>query len=178
MPSVDPLNATVHTIMKDIGRVWAGMGAPDTSVDFQGFSAHSPDAPTCNGQSVWGTEVCFTDRRPLINWERTQLAEVTEQGGDLAVAILLAREYGRIMLFSYGEPVDGAMAALRVECFAGVYTAASAGTYTADAAKAYETVTKGEFQVPFNTRRTAAFETGKATATTDNPFKSCMDAGL
>lgn len=177
VPVDDPLASSVLATLEDIGAVWSTKGAPDVALDFQGFAAHSPDAPKCDDDDVWSTRACFDTVRPTIYWERGQLTGALNDGGKTAPAIILAREYGRVMLFSYGELLNGTMPSLRAECFAGVYIAASKEKY-ADVDKAYPVASRGASDVAFSSRRASAFTTGKSAAERKDAFTACLKADL
>lgn len=176
-PASDPLADNVRATLDDIGKVWSTKGAPDVTLDFQGFTSHSTDAPTCNGEQLWATTTCFGGNRPVVYWERGQLAEALDKGAAMSPVIILAREYGRILLYSYGEPADGTLPALRAECFAGVYTAAAKTKYASND-DTYEAASQGSSDVPFASRRTAAFRSGEAAAARKDAFTACMKSDL
>lgn len=178
IPVDDPLASSVLATLENIGQVWSTRGAPDVALDFQGFTAHSPDAPKCDGDDLWATKACFDSARPVIDWERGQLTEALNAGGAMAPAIILAREYGYVMLFSYGELLNGTMPALRAECFAGVYAAAAKDKYPDDGDKSYKAASRGASDVAFSSRRASAFTTGKSAAERKDAFTACLKADL
>ena len=82
------------------------------------------DPPACGGDSTAGYALfyCFPD--DYIGWDNEDaMRQVYRQGGDYAVATLLATQYGLAVLARLDDQSDEKAATLRSDCLAGAYTA-------------------------------------------------------
>jgi predicted metalloprotease len=99
------------------GDAWDPLGDPVP------FSADDP--PTCGGEPIDGylLFVCIPDR--FVGFEAiTTIPDVYEQGGDFAVATLLATQYGLDAVEQLGTADTEVVATLQGDCFAGAWAAA------------------------------------------------------
>jgi predicted metalloprotease len=88
----------------------------------QPFNPSSP--PTCGGKSAQGYALFYCVPDDYIGWDNVQeMPHVYEQGGDYAVATLLATQYGLAAMARANDQSDEKTSDKRADCFAGAYTA-------------------------------------------------------
>jgi predicted metalloprotease len=86
------------------------------------FAQDSP--PTCGGQSAEGFALFYCVPDDYVGWDNEVLMpEVYRQGGDYAVATLLATQWGLAALTRLGDDSDEKTSTLRADCLAGAYSA-------------------------------------------------------
>ncbi|GLP83137.1 neutral zinc metallopeptidase [Mycobacterium antarcticum] len=86
------------------------------------FDPSSP--PNCGDQSAEGYVLFYCIPADYIGWDNVDtMPTVYRQGGDYAVATLLATQYGLAALTRLGDDSDEKTSTLRGDCFAGSYTA-------------------------------------------------------
>jgi len=90
-----------------------------------GIEAFSPDnPPMCGDQSAQGFVLFYCVPDDYVGWDNVgAMPEVYRQGGDYAVATLLATQYGLAALTRLGDESDEKTSTLRGDCLAGGYTA-------------------------------------------------------
>jgi len=90
-----------------------------------GLEPFGPDnPPVCGGESAEGLSAFYCGPDDYIAWDNADvMPEVYRQGGDYAVATLLATQFGRAALARLGDDSDEKTSTLRADCFAGGYTA-------------------------------------------------------
>ncbi|MFY9917685.1 MAG: neutral zinc metallopeptidase [Mycobacterium sp.] len=90
-----------------------------------GLEAFSPDnPPMCGDQSAEGFALFYCVPDDYVGWDNVgAMPEVYRQGGDYAVATLLATQYGLAALTRLGDESDEKTSTLRGDCLAGGYTA-------------------------------------------------------
>jgi predicted metalloprotease len=90
-----------------------------------GIEAFSPDnPPMCGDQSAEGFALFYCVPNDYVGWDNVgAMPEVYRQGGDYAVATLLATQYGLAALARLGDESDEKTSTLRGDCLAGGYTA-------------------------------------------------------
>ncbi len=90
-----------------------------------GIEAFSPDnPPMCGDQSAEGFALFYCVPDDYVGWDNVgAMPEVYRQGGDYAVATLLATQYGLAALARLGDESDEKTSTLRGDCLAGGYTA-------------------------------------------------------
>jgi predicted metalloprotease len=90
-----------------------------------GIEAFTPDnPPMCGGQSAEGFALFYCVPDDYVGWDNVgAMPEVYRQGGDYAVATLLATQYGLAALTRLGDESDEKTSTLRGDCLAGGYTA-------------------------------------------------------
>ena len=98
------------------GQAWPPLG---------GIEAFSPDnAPMCGDQSTADYPLFYCVPDDYVGWDNVGvMPEVYRQGGDYAVATLLATQYGLAALTRLGDESDEKTSTLRGDCLAGGYTA-------------------------------------------------------
>ncbi|MGI8755496.1 MAG: neutral zinc metallopeptidase [Acidimicrobiales bacterium] len=94
------------------GQKWDPLGDPVS------FTSSNP--PTCGGKTVHDVDlfVCEADRY-LGYQEGTTITDVYDQGGDFAVATLIATKYGLDAEAQLGDLPSDVTAGLRADCYAG-----------------------------------------------------------
>ena len=90
-----------------------------------GIEAFTPDnAPMCGDQSTADYPLFYCVPDDYVGWDNVGvMPEVYRQGGDYAVATLLATQYGLAALTRLGDESDEKTSTLRGDCLAGGYTA-------------------------------------------------------
>ncbi|BBY79382.1 neutral zinc metallopeptidase [Mycolicibacterium pulveris] len=82
------------------------------------------DPPSCGGQSADGYALFYCIPEDYVAWDNVvAMPEVYRQGGDYAVATLLATQWGLAALTRLGDQSDEKTSTLRGDCLAGAYTA-------------------------------------------------------
>lgn len=91
----------------------------------RGIEAFDPaDAPMCGDQSTENYVLFYCVPDDYVGFDNAvTMPEIYQQGGDYAVATLLATQYGLAALARLGDDSDEKTATLRGDCFAGAYTA-------------------------------------------------------
>jgi predicted metalloprotease len=80
--------------------------------------------PACGGQSAEGFALFYCVPDDYVGWDNVDaMPQVYKQGGDYAVATLLATQYGLAALTRLGDESDEKTSTLRADCLAGGYTA-------------------------------------------------------
>jgi predicted metalloprotease len=86
------------------------------------FAPGSP--PNCGDQSAEGYVLFYCVPDDYVGWDNDEtMPTVYKQGGDYAVATLLATQYGLAALSRLGDESDEKTSTLRGDCLAGAYTA-------------------------------------------------------
>ncbi len=86
------------------------------------FDPSSP--PSCGGTPTEGYSLFYCVPEDYIAWDNVnEMPEVYAQGGDYAVATLLATQYGLAALTRLDDQSDEKTSTLRGDCLAGAYTA-------------------------------------------------------
>jgi predicted metalloprotease len=93
-------------------------------VPLHGLEPFDPDnPPDCGGQSAQGYALFYCLPDDYIGWDnKYAMRQVYRQGGDYAVATLLATQYGLAALERLGNQSDEKTSTLRSDCLAGAYT--------------------------------------------------------
>jgi predicted metalloprotease len=88
----------------------------------QPFDPASP--PDCGGSKTEGYSLFYCVPEDYIGWDNVkEMPEVYDEGGDYAVATLLATQYGLAALTRLDDTSDEKTQTARGDCFAGAYTA-------------------------------------------------------
>jgi predicted metalloprotease len=90
-----------------------------------GLEPFAPDSPpACGGQPTTGYVLFYCVPDDYVGWDNVKgMPRVYDQGGDYAVATLLATQFGLAALTRLGDDSDEKTSTLRGDCFAGGYTA-------------------------------------------------------
>lgn len=85
---------------------------------------HPDQPPMCGDQSAQGYVLFYCVPDDYVGWDNVAgMPRVYEQGGDYAVASLLATQWGLAALTRLGDESDEKTSTLRGDCLAGGYTA-------------------------------------------------------
>jgi predicted metalloprotease len=85
---------------------------------------HPDEPPVCGGSPAEGYVLFYCVPDDYVGWDNVMgMPRVYEQGGDYAVASLLATQWGLAALTRLGDESDEKTSTLRGDCLAGGYTA-------------------------------------------------------
>ncbi|HEX2283627.1 MAG TPA: neutral zinc metallopeptidase [Mycobacterium sp.] len=85
---------------------------------------HPDQPPVCGGEPAQGFVLFYCVPDDYVAWDNAVgMPRVYEQGGDYAVATLLATQWGLAALTRLGDQSDEKTSTLRGDCLAGAYTA-------------------------------------------------------
>jgi predicted metalloprotease len=124
-----PYDSIVNGVPFDLEDYWAHVYPELTDgqqwTPVAGLQPFSPDSPpTCGGQPAEGYVLFYCVPDDYVGWDNTDaMPEVYKQGGDYAVATMLATQYGLAALARLGDQSDEKTSTLRGDCLAGGYTA-------------------------------------------------------
>lgn len=124
-----PYDSIVNGVPYDLEDYWTHVypevadGRPWSPV--RGLEPFSPgNPPICGGEPAEGYSLFYCVPDDYIGWDNVKtMPQVYRQGGDYAVATLLATQYGLAALTRLGDDSDEQTSTLRGDCFAGAYTA-------------------------------------------------------
>jgi predicted metalloprotease len=104
----------------------------------KGLEAFDPSSPPdCGGQSAEGYVLFYCVPDDYVGWDNVEtMPKIYAEGGDYAVATLLATQYGLAALTRLGDESDEKTSTLRGDCLAGAYTA-SVILYNREATSTY-----------------------------------------
>lgn len=122
-------DGVLNTVPYDLEDYWTQVyplisnGQPWVPV--KGLEPFDPaNPPTCGGQSTEGYALFYCIPDDYIGWDnKDAMRKVYRQGGDYAVATLLATQYGLAVLSRLNDQSDEKTSTLRSDCLAGAYTA-------------------------------------------------------
>ena len=101
----------------------------------QPFDPSSP--PDCGGQSAEGYVLFYCVPEDYVGWDNVdRMPQIYSEGGDYAVATLLATQWGLAALDRLGDGSDEKTSTARGDCLAGAYTA-SVILYNREATSSY-----------------------------------------
>ena len=124
-----PYDYVVNTVPYDLEDYWTQAYPAVTDgqswVPVRGLEPFDPDyPPRCGRQSAEGYALFYCVPEDYIGWDnKFAMRQVYRQGGDYAVATLLATQYGLAALERLGDQSDEQTSTLRSDCLAGAYTA-------------------------------------------------------
>jgi predicted metalloprotease len=123
-----PYDAMVNDVPYDIEDYWAHVYPELTNgeawVPVKGLEPFDPsNPPMCGGTSAKGYALFYCVPDDYIGWENDAMHTVYAQGGDYAVATLLATQFGLAAMTRANDKSDDKTQSLRGDCFAGSYTA-------------------------------------------------------
>lgn len=124
-----PYDSIVNGVPYDLEDYWTQLYPELTSgrrwVPLRGAEAFDPsDPPSCGGDSTAGYVLFYCVPEDYVGWDNVDaMPEIYRQGGDYAVATLLATQYGLAALTRLGDTSDDRTQSLRSDCLAGAYTA-------------------------------------------------------
>ena len=137
-----PYDSIVNGVPYDLEDYWTQVYPELTEgkqwPPMKGLEAFNPnDPPMCGNQSAQGYVLFYCVPDDYVGWDNVQtMPEVYRQGGDYAVATLLATQYGLAALSRLGDDSDEKTSTLRGDCLAGAYTA-SVILYNREATSTY-----------------------------------------
>lgn len=124
-----PYDSIVNGVPYDIEDYWTqvypvvsdGQEWPPLS----SIEPYSPDnPPMCGGESAEGYALFYCVADDYVGWDNVSaMPTVYDQGGDYAVATLLATQWGLAALTRLGDQSDEKLSTLKGDCLAGAYTA-------------------------------------------------------
>jgi predicted metalloprotease len=137
-----PYDSIVNGVPYDLEDYWTQV-YPEVAEGKQwppmkGLEAFDPASPPmCGDQSAEGYVLFYCVPDDYVGWDNVEtMPEVYRQGGDYAVATLLATQYGLAALSRLGDESDEKTSTLRGDCLAGAYTA-SVILYNREATSTY-----------------------------------------
>lgn len=124
-----PYDSVVNGVPYDLEDYWARVYPQLTDgqpwVPVKGLEPFDPATPpSCGGKSTEGYALFYCVPDDYIGWDNVDaMPKVYRQGGDFAVAALLATQYGLAAMTRANDQSDEKTQSLRGDCFAGAYTA-------------------------------------------------------
>jgi predicted metalloprotease len=124
-----PYDSIVNGVPYDIEDYWTQVypeldhGKPWTPLrSIEPFDPNKP--PKCGDQSAQGYALFYCVPDDYVGWDNVvEMPQVYRQGGDYAVATLLATQWGLAALTRLNDNSDEKTSTLRGDCLAGAYTA-------------------------------------------------------
>ena len=124
-----PYDSIVNGVPYDLEDYWSQLYPELTDgkpwVPVSGLEPFDPaDPPLCGGEPAAGYVLFYCVPDDYVGWDNVEtMPTVYRQGGDFAVATLLATQYGLAALARANDQGDDRTQSLRGDCFAGAYTA-------------------------------------------------------
>lgn len=124
-----PYDSIINGVPYDLEDYWTHVYPELTDgqpwVPVKGLEPFDPSSPPdCGGSPAQGYLLFYCVPDDYIGWDNTEtMPEVYRQGGDFAVATLLATQYGLAVMTRAQDQSDERTQSLRGDCFAGAYTA-------------------------------------------------------
>ncbi len=124
-----PYDSIVNGVPYDLEDYWTQVypelakgGAWRPLKGIEPFDPKNP--PACGGSATGAYSLFYCVPDDYVGWDNVQtMPEVYRQGGDYAVATLLATQFGLAALNRLGDDSDEKTSTLRGDCLAGAYTA-------------------------------------------------------
>ena len=119
------LNGVPYDLEDYWTHVYPELTSGESWTPVRGLEPFDPsDPPMCGDQSAEGYVLFYCVPDDYIGWDNAAtMPRIYDQGGDYAVATLLATQYGLAVLSRLGDESDEKTSTLRGDCFAGAYTA-------------------------------------------------------
>ena len=124
-----PYDSIVNDVPYDIEDYWAHVYPELTDgeawVPVRGLEPFDPSSPPmCGGTRAEGYALFYCVPDDYIGWDNVEaMPTVYRQGGDFAVATLLATQFALAAMTRANDTGDDKTQSLRADCFAGSYTA-------------------------------------------------------
>lgn len=124
-----PYDSIINGVPYDLEDYWTQVYPELTNGDawtpVKGLKPFDPASPPpCGGSSTEGYALFYCVPDDYIGWDNVdEMPHVYSQGGDFAVATLLATQYGLAAMTRANDQSDDKTQSLRGDCFAGAYTA-------------------------------------------------------
>lgn len=132
-PPTETIKALVYRALHDVDDFWEQELGRDIGAEVVPFDSRLGESPTCDGDAVEVAGYCSAEtKEDTILFDVSELERIREEGGDLAVALVMAHEYGHAVEDDMGQPSRGVTAEHRADCMSGAYLGANADEYTGD----------------------------------------------
>ncbi|CAN5486830.1 neutral zinc metallopeptidase [soil metagenome] len=137
-----PYDSIVNGVPYDIEDFWTQLYPELTGGQVwqpvAGLAPFDPaDPPLCGGTPADGYALFYCVPDDYVAWDNVNvMPQIYDEGGDYAVATLLATQYGLAALTRVGDQSDEKTSTLRADCLAGGYTA-SVILYNREATSSY-----------------------------------------
>lgn len=124
-----PYDSIVNGVPYDLEDYWTQVYPEITNgrswTPVRGLEPFDPaDPPVCGGSRADDYALFYCVPEDFIAWDNVdEMPQVYREGGDYAVATLLATQYGLAALTRMNDQSDEATSTLRSDCLAGAYTA-------------------------------------------------------
>lgn len=124
-----PYDSIINGVPYDLEDYWTQVYPELTDgeqwVPVKGLEPFDPaNPPSCGGSPAQGYVLFYCVPDDYIGWDNVDvMPQVYRQGGDFAVATLLATQYGLAAMARANDQSDDRTQSLRGDCFAGAYTA-------------------------------------------------------
>ncbi len=124
-PYASIINGVPYDLEDYWTQVYPQLTGGDKWVPVRGLEPFDPaKPPACGGSPAEGYVLFYCVPDDYIGWDNVDMMpEVYRQGGDFAVATLLATQYGLAAMTRANDQSDERTQSLRGDCFAGAYTA-------------------------------------------------------
>jgi predicted metalloprotease len=127
-----PYKSIINGVPYDLEDYWTQV-FPEISngkkwTPLKGYEPFDPaKAPACGDADTSGYSLFYCVPDDYVAFDNEdEMPTIYQQGGDYAVATLLATQWGLAALARLGDPLTGKTATLQGDCFAGAYTASVA----------------------------------------------------
>ncbi|WP_036436338.1 neutral zinc metallopeptidase [Mycolicibacterium mageritense] len=131
--AAETVQELVWRALNDIDPFWETALGRTISAEVVPFDSRLGERPTCDGDAVKVAGYCpATTKSDTIIWDVSELERIRTEGGDLAVALVMAHEYGHAVEDAVGQPSRGVTAENRADCLSGAYMRTNATDYTGD----------------------------------------------
>lgn len=155
--------ALVKRTLTDVDDFWEQELGREISVTIKQFDSSAGDRPTCDGDAYEVAGFCPASNGDTIRFDISEMSRIREEGGDLAVALVMAHEYGHAVENAVGQPSRGVTAENRADCLSGAYLARASEHYTGDWDRAVSAAKpEGPEGADQYAARVAAIEAGRA----------------
>lgn len=128
----DPLAASVHDILKDIDTFWEqtmGLGSGAVTFAVGEFDSRTGEIPLCGSDPYDVAGYCEMGDEDEMQWDRAAFEDKQARGGDMAMALTLAHEYGHAVQDTLGKFHGNRFVEVQADCLAGVYMSARGSLY-------------------------------------------------
>lgn len=131
-PPSDPLTARVQKILFDIDTFWEqtmGLGKGSVGFTVREFDSRTGNVPTCGGEPYDVAGYCELGDEDELQWDRAAFADKQAQGGEMAMALTLAHEYGHALQDFEGRFHGNRFVEVQADCLSGVYMSMNLDKY-------------------------------------------------
>lgn len=128
----ETIKALVERALRDVDTFWEQELGRTISAEVKSFDSAAGDRPTCDGDAYEVAGFCPASSGNTIRFDISEMSRIRREGGDMAVALVMAHEYGHAVEDDMGQPSRGVTAENRADCMSGAYLAHAEGEYTGD----------------------------------------------